>query len=108
MLLDIILAQWRCPVASSEAPDFLHWAMRAVLSRRTAAAIKMASKVGPFFHHCFVCCCPGGCWGDTERVVSPDGGVQWLRGSPGHAALGNAICIAPAHRCGHRNGQQQR
>jgi hypothetical protein len=28
--------------------------------------------------------------------------------SPGHAALGNAICIAPSHRHGYQNGQQRR
>jgi hypothetical protein len=50
---------------------------------------------------------PGGCWGNTEQVVA-----QWRRpggfpGSSEHAALGNAICIAPAHCRGHQNGQQQ-
>jgi hypothetical protein len=49
MLLDIILAQWRQPVASSKALDLHHWAMRTVLYQRTATAIKMASNVGPFF-----------------------------------------------------------
>jgi hypothetical protein len=29
------------------------------------------------------------------------------RSSPGHAALSNVICIAPAHRRGHQNGQQR-
>ncbi len=28
--------------------------------------------------------------------------------SPGHAALGKAICIAPAHRHGHKNGQRRK
>jgi hypothetical protein len=28
--------------------------------------------------------------------------------SPGHAALGNAICIAPVHRRGHQNGWRMR
>jgi hypothetical protein len=36
-------------VASTKALDFLHQAMHAILYWRTAAAIKMASKVGPFF-----------------------------------------------------------
>jgi hypothetical protein len=49
MLLATILAQWRHPVASSEALDFLHWAICVVFYQRTAAAIKMASKAGPFF-----------------------------------------------------------
>jgi hypothetical protein len=70
MLSAAILAQWRRPVASSEALDLFHWAICTVLYRQTATAIKMASKVGPFFCHCFVCCCPGGPWGDTEQVVA--------------------------------------
>jgi hypothetical protein len=44
--------------------------MHAVLYQRTATAIKMASFFGSFFCHLFVCCCPGGCWGDTEQVVA--------------------------------------
>ncbi len=31
-----------------------------------------------------------------------------FRSSPGHAALGNTICIAPAHRRGHQNGRRMR
>jgi hypothetical protein len=69
-----ILAQWQPPVASIKALDLLHWAMRTVSYRRTAAAIKMARKVCPFFCHCFICYCPGGCWGNTERVVA-----RWRR-----------------------------
>jgi hypothetical protein len=69
-LLATILSQWLRPVASTKALDLLHQVMRMVLYRRTAMAIKMASKVGPYFHHHFVCCCPdGGHWGDTEQVV---------------------------------------
>jgi hypothetical protein len=71
-LLAAILAQWQCPVVTTKALDLLHWAMHAVLYRRTAVAIKLASKVGPVFCGCFVCCCPGGRWGDTEQVVA-----QW-------------------------------
>jgi hypothetical protein len=70
MLLDIILAQWRHPVASSEVLDLLHQAMRAVLYRRTTMAIKMASKVGARFHCCFVCCHPSGFRGNMERVLA--------------------------------------
>ncbi len=57
-------------MASSEALDLLHWAMHAVMYRCIAMAIKTASKVGAFFHRCFVCCCPGGRWGNTEQVVT--------------------------------------
>jgi hypothetical protein len=52
-LLAAILAQWWHPVAS-KALDLLHWEMHAVLYQRTATAIKMASKIGPFFHYRFV------------------------------------------------------
>ncbi len=70
MLLDIILAQWQCPVAPSEALDLLHQEMCTVMYQRIAMAIKMASKAGVCFHCCFVCCCPGGLWGNTEQVVA--------------------------------------
>jgi hypothetical protein len=52
ILLDIILAQWRRSVASSKALDLLHWAMHAVLYRRTAAAINMATFLGVFVDYC--------------------------------------------------------
>ena len=52
MLLDIILTQWRHPVASSEALDLLHRAMCAVTYRRIAMAIKMASFAGVFVDCC--------------------------------------------------------
>ncbi len=70
MLLGIILAQWWRPVASSEALDLLHWAMRVVTYRRIAMAIKMASFAGVFVDCCLYACCPGGCWGDTKQVVA--------------------------------------
>ncbi len=43
MLLDIILARWWRPVASSEALDLLHQAMHAVLYQLIAMAIKTAT-----------------------------------------------------------------
>jgi hypothetical protein len=61
-----ILAQWRRLVASNKALNILYWAMHTVLYRHTAAAIKMASLFGTFFRRHFVCCCPGGRWGDTD------------------------------------------
>jgi hypothetical protein len=65
MLLDIILAQWRHPVASSEALDFLHRAMCAVTYQCIAMAIKMATFLGVFVDCCLFACCPGGHWGNT-------------------------------------------
>jgi hypothetical protein len=70
ILSDIILTQWRRPVASKEALDLLHWAMHVVTYRRIAMAIKMASFVGVFVDCCLFACCPGGRWGDTEQVVA--------------------------------------
>jgi hypothetical protein len=70
LLLAIILAQWRRPMASSEALDLLHWAMHVVLYRHTATAIKMTGTVGACFHCCYVSCRPGGCRGNTKRVVA--------------------------------------
>ncbi len=106
MLLDIILAQWWRPVASSKALDLLHWAMCVVKYRRITMAIKMASFVGVFVDCCLFACCPGGCWGDTEKVVArcrcPVSSGFWS--SPGHVALGNALHIAPADRHGQQNG----
>jgi hypothetical protein len=46
--------------------------MHAVTYRRITMAIKLATKAGVFLYCCFVCCCPGGRWGNTEQVVT-----QW-------------------------------
>ncbi len=70
ILLDIILAQWRHPVASSKALDLLHWAMHAVLYWCTAAAMNMATFLGVFVDCCLLVCSPGGRWGNTEQVVA--------------------------------------
>ncbi len=70
MLLGIILALWWRPVASSEALDLLHWAMRAVTYRHIAMAIEMAIFARVFVDCCLYACCPGGCWGNTEQVVA--------------------------------------
>jgi hypothetical protein len=70
ILSDIILAQWRRPVASSEALDLLHWAIHAVTYPRIAMAIKTACFLGVFVDCCLFACCPGGRWGNTEQVVA--------------------------------------
>ncbi len=64
MLLDIILGQWQCPVAFSEALDLLHWVMHAITYRRIAMAIKIAIFAGVFVDFCLYACCPGGRWGN--------------------------------------------
>jgi hypothetical protein len=107
LLLEQILAQWRHPVASSEALDLLHWAMYVVTYRRIVMAIKMASKVGVFFHRWLFACCPGCHWGDTEQVVN-----RWwhpgISSVLGFASLSDSTCIASTHQHGHRNGQRRR
>ncbi len=72
MLLDIILAQWQRPVASSKALDLLHQAMHPGTYRRIAMAINTARFVGVFIDCYLFACCPGGRWGNTEGV-----GTQW-------------------------------
>jgi hypothetical protein len=65
-LLAALLAQWQRLVASNKALNLLYPAMHAVLYPLTATAIEMASLLITFVCRRFVCCCPGGCWGDTE------------------------------------------
>jgi hypothetical protein len=48
--------------------------MHAVLYRRTAAAINMATFLGVFVDCFLFACCPGGRWGNTEQVVA-----RWQR-----------------------------
>jgi hypothetical protein len=38
--------------------------------RHIAMAIKTATILGAFDDCCLFACCPGGHWGDTERVVA--------------------------------------
>jgi hypothetical protein len=70
MLSGIILAQWRRPVASRETLDLLHQAMRTIMYRCIAMAIKMAIFARVFVDCCLYACCPGGRWGGTEQVVA--------------------------------------
>jgi hypothetical protein len=49
LLLEEILIQWWCPVASIEALELLHRAMHAVTYPLITAAIKTASKLGVCF-----------------------------------------------------------
>jgi hypothetical protein len=70
MLSGVILARWQHPVVSIEAPDLLHWAMRAVMYRRIAMAIEMAIFARVFVDCCLYACCHGGRRGDTEQGVT--------------------------------------
>jgi hypothetical protein len=44
--------------------------MHTVWYRHTAVAIKTASFLGVFVDCCLFACCPGGRWGNMERVVA--------------------------------------
>jgi hypothetical protein len=70
ILLDMILAQWWHPVASSKALDLLHWAICAVMYRGITMAIKTACFLGVFVDCCLFACCPGGLCGNLEQVVA--------------------------------------
>ncbi len=90
MLSDVILARWQRTVASSEALDLLHWVMRAVVYRRIAMAIKTATFLGVFVDCSLFACCPGGRWGNTERVVA-----QWRLPGASSVALDLLHCAMP-------------
>jgi hypothetical protein len=77
-----ILARWWRLVASNKAPNLLHRAMCMVTYRRVAMAIKTATFLGAFVDCCLFACCPGGRWGNTERVVA-----QWRRPAASGVAL---------------------
>ncbi len=47
-----VVAEWRCPVASSEALVILHQVMRSVWHLHTAKAIEMAHDGGAFVRGC--------------------------------------------------------
>jgi hypothetical protein len=44
--------------------------MCTVTYQRITMAIKTATFLGAFVDCCLFACCPGGCWGNTERVVT--------------------------------------
>jgi hypothetical protein len=108
MLSNIIFAQRQRPVASSEALDLLHQAMCAVTYRRIAAAINTATFLGVFVNCCLFAYCPLQQLGRYVASSCPMPVSSGFLSIPGHAALGNAICIAPAHCHGHRNGRRTR
>ncbi len=65
---------------------------------------KWPAKLVHFVVVVVVYCCPGSRlrqYGVSSSLMAATSGL-W--GSPGHAALGNAICIPPAHLQGLQNG----
>ena len=104
-----VLARWWCLVAFMKALDLLHQAMCAIVPPHCYGH-QNGHQSGYISHRCFVCCCPGGRRGDTERVVA-----RWWRPVTSsvalnmlHRASGDAACIASTPPHGNRNGQQQR
>jgi hypothetical protein len=92
MSLYLILSQWRCPVASSKALDFLHQAMHMVTYRHIAIAIKTASKAG-VFSSLFVCLLP---WQLLEQYRASSCPMAVSSGfwySSGHDALGDCFVL---------------
>ncbi len=56
----------------------------------------------------FVCLLPWQPLGWYEASSRPMPASSGFRSSPGHTTLGDAVCIAPAHRRGHQNGRWAR
>jgi hypothetical protein len=69
-------------------------------------AIKMASLFGKYLSSfCLLLPWrPMGQYGASSCLMAASSGF-WS--SPGHAALGNALGVAPADRHGHQNGKQR-
>jgi hypothetical protein len=106
-LLIARLTRWRRLVASNKALNLLYRVMRAVLYQRTTAAIKMASHFGYILLLLICLLLPWRLLGQYRASSCPMAS-SGFRSSPGHAALGDALCIPPADCHGHQNGQQWR
>jgi hypothetical protein len=96
-----ILTQWWCLVASNIALILLYWVMHVVLYRRTTTAIKMASLFGTVFVVVLFAVKLAAAGAIRSCKMATSSGF-WS--SPGHAALGDALCIASTDRHGHQNG----
>ena len=94
-------------VAFMKVLDLLHQAMCAV---RTGAPPRPLKRTAKWVHFILLFWLllpwrPPGRYGASScRMVASSG--FWC--SLGHAALGDVICIAPSHRHGYQNGQQQK
>jgi hypothetical protein len=96
LLVAAILAQWQRPVAFTKALDLLCWVMHRVWYWRTAADIKLASKGSHFLLLLFCLLLPLRPLGGYAASSRPMAASSGFRSSPGHAALEDAICVAPA------------
>jgi hypothetical protein len=93
-LLERVLTQWQRLLAFRKAMNLLHLAMCAVLYRRIVMASKTASKVGAF-SSLFCLLLPWRSPGQYTAISCTMAGSSYFWCSPGHATLGDAICIAP-------------
>jgi hypothetical protein len=69
-ILAAILARWWHLVAFKKALNLLHRAMCVVTYWRITMAINSATFLESFVDCCLFFCCPGGCWGNAELVVT--------------------------------------
>jgi hypothetical protein len=73
ILAERVLARWQHLVTFMKVMNLIHWVMR-VVSPAHRHGHRNGQKSGYILHCWFVCCCPGGRRGNTERVVT-----WWLR-----------------------------
>jgi hypothetical protein len=99
-----MLVQWWRLVAYMKATNLLHRAKRAIVPPHCDGH-QYGQQRWYILHRCFVDCCHGGRWGNTEQVVA-----QWQRPVASDVAvdMGDAACTASTPPHGHRNGLQWR
>ena len=108
MLSEGVLAQWWRLVAFRTAMNLLYWAMCVVQYRCTAP--RPLKRPAKWVHFTLLFCLllPWQLreqYGAISHPMTVSSGFQC---SPGHAALGNATCIALTPPHGHQNGLQRR
>jgi hypothetical protein len=80
------------------------------MQHRTGALLRPSKWSSKYVHFLLLCHLllhwrPLGQYGASSHLMAAS---RCFQISLGHATSGSAICIAPVHRCGHKNGQQQR
>jgi hypothetical protein len=101
------LAQWWRLVKSNKALNLLYQAMRGIVPvhRRGHQNGQSFRYIFSLLFHLLL---PWRLLGQYRASSHPMAASSGFQSSPGHAASGNAICIAPAHCCGHQNSQRMR
>ncbi len=95
--------QWLLPKSWNSSIGQCVWYCTGALPRPS----KWPSKLAHFLSSCCLLL-PWQPLGQYGVISHPMAASSGFPNSPGHAPLGNAICIAPVHRHGHQNGQQLR